>query len=76
MPNALGYHWVMTQTKKKSSNGHFGFAVGLVVGTILGATGAILLTPSSGEETRHRLQRKFGPQPGVEPLSSDGIKVL
>lgn len=66
----------MSKGKKSSSNGHFGFAVGLVIGTLLGAGAAILLAPASGEETRYKIHRKFGPKPGVEPLDSEGITVL
>ena len=66
------------QKREKKSNGHFGFAVGLVVGTFLGAGIATLLAPASGDQTRARIQEQFRKKPARPPenLSSEGITVL
>lgn len=41
--------------KHESSNGGFGFALGLVVGVMAGAAAAILLAPQPGSETREMI---------------------
>ena len=38
----------------------FGFISGAIMGGLVGATLALLLAPSSGEELRGELQEKFG----------------
>jgi hypothetical protein len=35
------------------------FTAGIAVGAILGATVALLLAPASGDQTRHRIVRRF-----------------
>lgn len=35
------------------------FTAGIAVGAILGATVALLLAPGSGDQTRHRIARRF-----------------
>jgi len=35
------------------------FTAGIAVGAILGATVALLLAPASGDNTRHRIARRF-----------------
>lgn len=42
-----------------SENGNVrGFAVGLVLGALIGAGAALLLAPQSGEETRRLIRKK------------------
>jgi hypothetical protein len=36
-----------------------GFAVGLALGAVLGASVALLMAPAAGDVTRHRLRRRF-----------------
>ena len=36
------------------------FATGIALGAVLGATVALLVTPASGRELRHRVARRFG----------------
>jgi hypothetical protein len=36
-----------------------GFAVGLALGAVLGASVALLMAPAAGDVTRHRLQRRL-----------------
>jgi hypothetical protein len=36
------------------------FATGIALGTVLGATAALLVAPESGRELRHRVTRRFG----------------
>ena len=36
-----------------------GFAVGLALGAVLGASAALLMAPAAGDVTRHRLRRRL-----------------
>jgi hypothetical protein len=43
----------------RGSFGIAGFAVGLALGAMLGASVALLMAPAAGDVTRHRLRRRF-----------------
>jgi hypothetical protein len=44
---------------ERGSFGVAGFAVGLALGAVLGASAALLMAPAAGDVTRHRLRRRF-----------------
>ncbi|MGE0488480.1 MAG: YtxH domain-containing protein [Vulcanimicrobiota bacterium] len=76
----------MSKQKEKSSIGGFGFALGLIVGTLAGAAAAVLLAPQSGQETRQLLadrarelrhrKRNGKSAAAADGLGSEGVTIL
>lgn len=50
----------MSYWREQDSDNSKGFALGMIVGALLGASAALLLAPASGDETRRVLRRKAG----------------
>ena len=48
----------MPYWREQDSDNSKGFALGMIVGALLGASAALLLAPASGEQTRRVLRRK------------------
>jgi gas vesicle protein len=55
---------------KRQNNGTQGFALGMIIGALVGAGAALLMAPSSGEDTRRLLRRK------ARRLSAQGGEAL
>ncbi len=60
----------MLYGKRRDNEGSKGFALGIIIGALVGAGTALLLAPSSGDETRRLLRRK------ARRLSAQGGEAL